>query len=90
MNVCTYLVSGRNSQLENLCFAVLYPPEDCAELLRRGNKQSGVYEVFMRKTGRKLQVYCDMDTDNGGWLVGIDNHLLEQDTIVILKRCLLC
>ena len=69
---------------------MLNQPEDCADLLRRGNKQSGVYEVFMRKTGRKLQVYCDMDTDNGGWLVGIDNHLLEQDTIVILKRCLVC
>ncbi|KAG8178280.1 hypothetical protein JTE90_001316 [Oedothorax gibbosus] len=47
-------------------------PVDCEEVLRRGQKQSGVYTVWPRSRiigDRSLEVYCDMDTDGGGWLV---------------------
>ncbi|KAG8178278.1 hypothetical protein JTE90_001314 [Oedothorax gibbosus] len=47
-------------------------PVDCEEVLRRGQKQSGVYAVWPRSRvigDRSLEVYCDMDTDGGGWLV---------------------
>ncbi|XP_055950314.1 techylectin-5A-like [Argiope bruennichi] len=45
---------------------------DCEEVLRSGHNHSGVYTVWPRSrvTDRKpLEVYCDMDTDGGGWIV---------------------
>nr|NP_001027605.1 fibrinogen-like protein [Ciona intestinalis]BAB00626.1 fibrinogen-like protein [Ciona intestinalis] len=41
-------------------------PYDCAELYARGVRQSGVYDI---RPGTKVTwtVYCDMDTDGGGW-----------------------
>lgn len=45
------------------------PPKDCADWYKqRGQRKSGVYdiEVFGQ---HKLQVYCNMDEDGGGWIV---------------------
>ncbi|KAI0237836.1 Fibrinogen C domain-containing protein 1 [Lamellibrachia satsuma] len=44
-------------------------PRDCADLLTSGNRDSGVYTVWLADTGKHVEVYCDMDTDGGGWLV---------------------
>ncbi|XP_070173807.1 ficolin-1-like [Littorina saxatilis] len=43
-----------------------YRPEDCVEA-RLANNESGVVTVYPEDT--TLQVYCDHDTDGGGWLV---------------------
>ncbi|GFT67125.1 techylectin-5A [Nephila pilipes] len=45
---------------------------DCEDLLRSGHKECGVYTVWLRNrvTGeRPLNVFCDMETDGGGWTV---------------------
>ncbi|XP_014373271.1 ficolin-3 isoform X2 [Alligator sinensis] len=41
---------------------------NCKELLEQGNALSGWYTI-QPQTGRRLTVFCDMETDGGGWLV---------------------
>ncbi|XP_008107220.1 veficolin-1 isoform X2 [Anolis carolinensis] len=42
--------------------------KDCKELLRRGETLSGWYTIYPA-TGKAMAVFCDMETDGGGWLV---------------------
>uniref|UniRef100_A0A5F9D779 Tenascin-R n=1 Tax=Oryctolagus cuniculus TaxID=9986 RepID=A0A5F9D779_RABIT len=45
-------------------------PQDCAQHLMNGDTLSGVYTIFLNgELNQKLQVFCDMTTDGGGWIV---------------------
>ncbi|XP_008589412.1 PREDICTED: tenascin-N [Galeopterus variegatus] len=45
-------------------------PSDCSQVQRNSNAASGLYTIYLHgDAGRPLQVYCDMDTDGGGWIV---------------------
>lgn len=50
---------------------LLHPfPMDCVQIMKNGNKKSGIYTVYINNERSKpIEVYCDMDTDGGGWLV---------------------
>ena len=48
--------------------SVQFPIQDCSELATDGRYPSGVYTITPTK-GMSFCVYCDMDTDNGGWTV---------------------
>ncbi|XP_078701986.1 microfibril-associated glycoprotein 4-like [Branchiostoma floridae x Branchiostoma belcheri] len=45
-------------------------PRNCWELLNSGHDTSGVYIIYPTAGGiSPIHVYCDMDTDGGGWTV---------------------
>ncbi|XP_075877458.1 tenascin-N isoform X2 [Nelusetta ayraudi] len=50
---------------------LLYPfPMDCLQVMKNGNRQSGIFTIFINNNrSHPVDVYCDMDTDGGGWLV---------------------
>ncbi|XP_033107257.1 ficolin-2-like [Anneissia japonica] len=50
------------------CFAEPLP-KDCAEILASGFGTSGKYEIKPNGDGKPFEVYCDMDTAEGGWTV---------------------
>ncbi|XP_019640736.1 PREDICTED: ficolin-2-like [Branchiostoma belcheri] len=58
-------------QMDALLTAVsdkLNGPRDCMELLATGHDTSGVYTIYPDGGGKSpVHVYCDMDTDGGGW-----------------------
>ena len=42
---------------------------DCLDYKLSGHNKSGVYTVKPVGMRTGFEVYCDMETDNGGWLV---------------------
>ncbi|XP_015210854.2 tenascin-R isoform X2 [Lepisosteus oculatus] len=45
-------------------------PQNCAQHLLNGETLSGVYTIYVnRDPSQGVQVYCDMITDGGGWIV---------------------
>ncbi|XP_038061099.1 ficolin-2-like [Patiria miniata] len=42
---------------------------DCQDVLQHGSLESGLYIIYPGGNQPSLTVYCDMDTDGGGWIV---------------------
>uniref|UniRef100_A0A3P8XIA9 Tenascin C n=1 Tax=Esox lucius TaxID=8010 RepID=A0A3P8XIA9_ESOLU len=54
-----------------ITIGVLYKhPKDCSQALLNGDTTSGLYTIYLGgDEGQPIQVYCDMATDGGGWIV---------------------
>ena len=42
---------------------------DCGDLVGVEGKTSGVYKIHPFRSAEGIFVYCDLDTDGGGWTV---------------------
>ena len=44
-------------------------PRDCYDIQQLCGSKSGLYYIFPHTNDDALEVYCDLNTDKGGWLV---------------------
>ncbi|KAL6490209.1 hypothetical protein MHYP_G00005540 [Metynnis hypsauchen] len=73
VTLIAYRASKRSKVVETTfsTVGIVYPfPMDCTQIMKNGKMESGVYTIYVANNrSRPLQVYCDMTTDNGGWIV---------------------
>ncbi|XP_033110750.1 fibrinogen alpha chain-like [Anneissia japonica] len=51
---------------------ISYQPRDCSDLLKIGvGFHSGIYIIYPKGENNSRPVYCDMETDDGGWTPGL-------------------
>nr|XP_023484518.1 tenascin isoform X8 [Equus caballus] len=50
---------------------LLYPfPRDCSQAMLNGDTTSGLYTIYLNgDKAQPLEVFCDMTSDGGGWIV---------------------
>lgn len=46
-------------------------PLDCWDVLQEGHNTSGIFRIQTPGSPEAITVYCDMDSDGGGWTVSI-------------------
>ncbi|XP_026524919.1 tenascin-N [Notechis scutatus] len=70
----TAFKGDRRSRTATATFSTIslhYPyPADCSQTQQNGNSISSLYTIYLNgDSNRPLEVYCDMTTDGGGWIM---------------------
>uniref|UniRef100_A0A8D1J3Q8 Tenascin n=1 Tax=Sus scrofa TaxID=9823 RepID=A0A8D1J3Q8_PIG len=62
---------SKMSQTVFTTIGLLYPfPRDCSQAMLNGDTTSGLYTIYVNNDkAQKLEVFCDMTSDSGGWIV---------------------
>ena len=58
--------------------------KDCLHVQSSGTNRSGVYRIYPDST--PVDVYCDMETEGGGWTVSDITGLRVQPSTFQLRR----
>ena len=67
-----------SKQSQNTIFRGFFSvePENCQDIIERGYTTSGIYTIYpwdeSDKDFRAVDVFCDMETLDGGWTVSIN------------------
>ncbi|XP_026867165.2 tenascin-N [Electrophorus electricus] len=73
VTVTAYRGTKRSKEVETTfsTVGIVHPfPMDCAQIMENGNTESRVYTIYVSgDRSRPAQVFCDMTTDGGGWIV---------------------
>ncbi|XP_038060757.1 ficolin-3-like [Patiria miniata] len=64
-----YFDADEDTPLYSLTDSSLNRYTSCKMLLDAGYRSSGIYTIYPEGFGNCLRVYCDMETDGGGWIV---------------------
>ena len=64
-----YALSSTQQQFTGCSYSC--QPHDCQEIKDFGHRDSGVYHITPLSAYSGFDVYCDMSTDDGGWLVSL-------------------
>ena len=64
-----YTYFDKNDKTPLLFVPVTKRYESCQVLVKAGFHDNGIYSIYPPGINGGLQVYCDMETDGGGWIV---------------------
>jgi len=70
--------------LINASLRVFQVARDCSDILATGHVVSGLYTVHVND--HDIDVYCDMTTEAGGWLVSDYSQINRFSTSVCQDR----
>ena len=72
-------------------FSENFRPLDCQEIkFYRPTSSSAVYRIYENRNDYVgVQVYCDMETDGGGWIVSWENNSFVHKQITLLTQLIL-